>query len=184
MDMIIEICGRETAVSLIAEARERTFVISITSTEDEDVVFPANENVAAILRLRFNDLTEPFDEDGFPYGRPLPEQGDFEGLRAFVEALDGERLIVHCWEGASRSAAVATAIFEARGGVDTLKTHGRYAPNPRVYALACRELGIPLRGLNYTAVPDGTGAWRVERDRGVSARHWINQKQRERGRRA
>ncbi|MBQ8082055.1 MAG: hypothetical protein IJ240_09205 [Clostridia bacterium] len=157
--MIIEICGQKTAVSLVADARERTFVISITSTEDEGVAFPPNENVASILRLCFNDLTEPYDEDGFPYGRPLPEQGDFEGLKTFVDALDGERLIVHCWEGASRSAAVATAIFEARGGVDRLKTHGRYAPNPRVYALACRELGIPLRGLNYTAVPNDAGSW-------------------------
>ena len=159
--MIIEICGQQTAVSLVVDARERTSVISITSTEDEDVAFPANENVAAILRLRFNDLTEACDEEGFPYGRPLPEQRNFEGLKTFVDALVGERLIVHCWEGASRSAAVATAIFEARGGVDHLKIHGRYAPNPRVYALACRELGIPLRGLNYRAVPDGDGAWRM-----------------------
>lgn len=157
--MMIEICGQETAVSLVANARERFSVISITATEDGDVAFPANENAVAILRLCFNDLTEPYDEDGFPYGRPLPEQGDFEGLKTFVDALDGERLIVHCWEGASRSAAVATAIFEARGGVDRLKTHGRYAPNPRVYALACRELGIPLRGLNYTAVPNDAGSW-------------------------
>ena len=169
--MIIEICSQETAVSLVADARERTSVISITSTEDADVAFPANENVAAILRLRFNDLTEAYDEEGIPYGRPLPEQRDFEGLRAFVDALKGDRLIVHCWEGASRSAAVATAIFEARGGVDHLKTHGRYAPNPRVYVLACRELGIPQRGLNYQAVPDGDGAWNIESDLKVSKRY-------------
>lgn len=172
--MMIEICGQETAVSLVANARERFSVISITATEDGDVAFPANENAVAILRLRFNDLTEAYDEDGFPYGRPLPEQRDFEGLKTFVDVLVGERLIIHCWEGASRSAAVATAIFEARDGVDHLKTHGRYAPNPRVYALACRELGIPLRGLNYTAVPDGTGTWSIGRGRGVTARHWIN----------
>ena len=85
-------------------------------------------------------------------------------MKTFVDVLVGERLIIHCWEGASRSAAVATAIFEARGDVDHLKTHARYAryaPNPRVYALACRELGIPLRGLNYIAVPDGDGTTRV-----------------------
>ena len=169
--MIIEICGQETAVSLVTDARERTSVISITSTEDGDVAFPANENAAAILRLRFNDLTEAYDEEGFPYGRPLPEQRNFEGLKTFVDALVGERLIVHCWEGTSRSAAVATAIFEARGGVDHLKTHGRYAPNPRVYVLACRELGIPQRGLNYQAVPDGDDAWNIESDLKVSKRY-------------
>ena len=169
--MIIEICGQETAVSLVADARDRFSVISITATEDGDVAFPANENAVAILRLRFNDLTEAYDEDGFPYGRPIPEQRDFEGLKTFVDTLDGGRLFVHCWEGASRSAAVATAIFEARGGVDHMKTYGRYAPNPRVYALACRELGIPLRGLNYRAVPDGDGAWSIESDLIISKRH-------------
>ena len=117
--MIIEICGQETAVSLVADARERTSVISITSTEDGDVAFPANENVAAILRLRFNDLTEAYDEEGIPYGRPLPEQRDFEGLRAFVDALKGDRLIVHCWEGASRSAAVATATHIIAAAIET-----------------------------------------------------------------
>lgn len=157
--MIIEICGREMAMGLVEGAVDRTSVISIVSMDDPDVAFPANEYVTSILRLRFNDLTEACDDEGIPYGRPLPEQADFEGLKAFVDALDGEWLIVHCWEGASRSAAVATAIFEARGGVDRLKTHGRYAPNPRVYALACRELGIPLRGLNYTAVPNDAGSW-------------------------
>ena len=59
--MMIEICGQETAVSLVANARERFSVISITATEDGDVAFPANENAVAILRLRFNDLTEAYD---------------------------------------------------------------------------------------------------------------------------
>lgn len=161
--MMIEICSRETAMKLVEGAVERMSVISIVSTDEPNVVFPANENAASILRLRFNDLTEPYDEEGIPYGRPLPEPADFEGLRAFVGALDGERLIVHCWEGASRSAAVATAVFESRGGMDILKTHSRYAPNPRVYRLACRALGIPVRGLNYRALPEGDGLWRIER---------------------
>lgn len=155
--MIIEICGQDTAVSLVARAADRISVISITSTEDEDVPFAANENVVSILRLRFNDLTELYDEEGIPYGRPLPEQADFEGLRAFVCAPGCERLIVHCWEGASRSAAVATAVFESRGGMDILKTQSRYEPNSLVYRLACRELGIPVGGLNYRVVPDGGG---------------------------
>ena len=166
--MIIEICGREMAMGLVEGAMDRTSVISIVSMDDPDVAFPANEYVTSILRLRFNDLTEACDDEGIPYGRPLPEQADFEGLKAFVDALDGERLIVHCWEGVSRSAAVATAVFESRGGADLLKTHSRYAPNPRVYGLACRELGIPARKTDYRAVPDGCGAWRIEAGHAVS----------------
>ena len=161
--MIIEICGQAAAVRLVREARDSIALISITATEDHDVIFPENDRITAILRLRLNDLTEAYDDEGIPYGRPLPELTDFDGLKAFVSALDCDRLIVHCWEGASRSAAVATAVFDARGGSDTLKTHGAYAPNPRIYMLACREMGIPLRGVECHAIPDGNDAWTLER---------------------
>ena len=56
--MIIETCGQKTAVRLVAEVTERISVISITAAEEENVIFPGNENTAAFLRLRFNDLTE------------------------------------------------------------------------------------------------------------------------------
>lgn len=74
--MIIEVCGRDAALLRVAEAGARTAVISITSTDEPDVAFPANENVASILRLRFNDLTAACDDESIPYGRPLPEQAD------------------------------------------------------------------------------------------------------------
>ena len=160
--MTIEICGRDAAIERVANARERTEIISITSMDEADVAFPPSACVASILRLKFNDLTEAFDDEGMPYGRPLPQQRDFDGLRAFVDALDGERLIVHCWEGASRSAAVAAAVHAYRGGADALMTHARFAPNPRVYALACRELGVTPVCPDFIAIADGD-AWRLER---------------------
>ena len=163
--MIIEICSREAAVALAAEAREKTSIISIASTDEAAADFPENGNIDGILRLRFNDLVEEYDEEGVPYGRPLPQPADFAGLRAFAQRLRCRRLIVHCWEGASRSAAVAAAVFEFRGGADVLMTHGRFAPNPRVYALACRELGIAPGRPGYRAVPDGAGIIRLERAR-------------------
>ena len=64
------------------------------------------------------------------------------GFMAFVDALDCRRLIVHCWEGVSRSAAVALAVRAYRGGGDALSACGPLRPNPRVHALACRALGI------------------------------------------
>lgn len=140
--MIIEVCGRDAALLRAAEATAPTAVISITSTDEPEVAFPANQNVTSILRLRFNDLTAAYDDEGIPYGRPLPEPADFDGLRAFVDALDCQRLIVHCWEGVSRSAAVALAVRTYRGGGDALSACGPLRPNPRVHALACRALGI------------------------------------------
>lgn len=142
--MIIEVCGRAEAVERVAAAREAISVISITSTDEPAVAFPPNEHLLGVLRLRFNDLTSAWDEEGLPYGRPLPQMEDFDGLSSFVRGLQGQRLIVHCWEGVSRSAAVAMAIYEYRGRQDQLVTQERTSPNPRVYALARRALGMPF----------------------------------------
>ena len=92
--------------------------------------------------MKFNDLEKEYDEEGIPYGRPLPKSKDLNGLKEFVVQLRCDRLVVHCYEGTSRSAAVASAIWKFRGGSDTILTHQRFAPNRLVYILACKELGI------------------------------------------
>ena len=140
--MIIEVLGQKQAVEYAEYTRVRTSVISITSKGDADVVFRENPNIVSVLHLKFNDLTEKYDEEGIPYGRPLPQQEDFAGLKGFVTGLACEVLIVHCWEGRSRSAAVAKAVFEFRGRKDKLRMERDAYPNPRVYTLARRELGI------------------------------------------
>ena len=140
--MIIQVYNQKQAVEYAESAGSETSIISITSKEDMDVVFPANPNVVSVLHMKFNDLTDEYDEEGIPYGRPLPQPEDFAGLKAFVAGLACDTLIVHCWEGKSRSAAVATAIYEFRGRKDNLYIKQDALPNPRVYALARRELGI------------------------------------------
>lgn len=153
MRMILEICSQAKAKALAEETEVNTSIISITSMEEKDAVFSSNPHIASILRLKLNDLTKEYDEEGIPYGRPLPEQKDLAGLREFVTGLRCERLIVHCWEGTSRSAAVAAAIYEARCCVDSLRTFQRFSPNPLVYRFACRELGIRPGDLRYSLFP-------------------------------
>ena len=140
--MKIEVCSQKDALEFVKNARESFSVISITSTDEDDVIFPDNPMLDAILRLHFNDLTQEYDEEGIPYGRELPKQQDFDGLREFVQSLSSNALIVHCWEGNSRSAAVAAAIYEYRGKADDLSLQESAKPNRLVYSLACRELGI------------------------------------------
>lgn len=144
--MIIEICSQTRAIELVRDIRKKTAVISITSKDEPDVAFPENHYIVSILTLKFNDLAQEYDEEGIPYGRPLPKQEDFTGLKDFVDRIlpSCGSLLIHCWEGTSRSAAVAAAISEYRGGMDTVRIRQRYAPNPLVYTLACRELGICL----------------------------------------
>ena len=139
--MVIEICSQERAVEKAAEARENMAIISITSTDDPDVVFAENANAGPILHLKLNDLVQEYDEEGIPYGRPLPTPEDLSGLKEFVAGLACSRLLIHCWEGTSRSAALAEAIFEHRGRRDIILTHQAFEPNPLVAALARQALG-------------------------------------------
>ncbi len=138
--MIIQICSQKEAIALAEKAEVRTSIISITSKEGKDVVFSENPNIVSVLRLAFNDLAEEYDEEGIPYGRALPKQEDFAGLKGFVNHLRVECLIVHCWEGRSRSAAVAKAIYEYRGCRDEMHMEKENALNPLVCTLARREL--------------------------------------------
>ncbi len=138
--MKIEICSQAAAICQAEEATEKIAIISITSTGEPDVVFPDNPNIVSVLHLKFNDLTSEVDEEGIPYGRELPRQEDFAGLKEFVTDLSCERLIVHCWEGISRSAAVAKAVYEFLGSRGTLSSRRAFSPNQLVYAMVCREL--------------------------------------------
>jgi predicted protein tyrosine phosphatase len=140
--MKIEVCSQKKALELVTNAGESISVISITSKEEDDVTFPDNPMLVSILHLHFNDLTQEYDEEGIPYGRALPKPEDFAGLREFVQHLSCNTLIVHCWEGNSRSAAVGTAIYEYRHKTDDLRLQNSARPNRLVYALACRALGI------------------------------------------
>ena len=159
--MVIEICSQKIAQERAASLQEDTAIISIVSLDEKDVAFSDNDRIIDVLRLKFNDLKAECDEDGIPYGRPLPRSGDFNGLRSFVDNLHCERLLIHCWEGTSRSAAVAAAVYEYRGKKDTMFTHSRFSPNPLVYTLACSELGIRRGSLRYKAVPEEEGTWRL-----------------------
>ena len=138
--MRIQICSQVRALELAAGAKVKTSVISITSIGEENVSFPENGNLLSILHLKFNDLQSEYDEEGIPYGRPLPVQEDFSGLKAFVQELSCDFLIIHCWEGRSRSAAVAKAVYEFRKGRDDFRMPENSQPNPLVYTLALQAL--------------------------------------------
>ena len=142
--MIIQVLSQKEAIELAGRACPATSIISITSREAPDVSFPENADIVSVFPMKFNDLTREYDDEGIPYGRPLPQREDFAGLRAFVAGLTCDLLIVHCWEGRSRSAAVAAAIYEARGKKDELRVKPGSLPNPLVYELARRELGLSV----------------------------------------
>lgn len=153
--MIIEICSYERAAEAAFAHPADTAFISITSKDQKDAAFVHELPEGTVLSMHFNDLYEEYDEDGIPYGRPLPKQDDFKGLKEFIDSLQCAKLIIHCNEGISRSAAVSAAVYEYRGCRDTLLTHQRFAPNRLVYALACGELGMQRKDLRYEETISG-----------------------------
>ena len=80
--MIIEVCSQNSALEEVANipAGELVSVISIVSSDEKDVEFDCTENLCGILHLKFNDLEKEYDEEGIPYGRPLPKSKDLNGL--------------------------------------------------------------------------------------------------------
>ena len=142
--MLIEIYSKKRALEETAniQPEKSVSIISIVSSDEKDVEFDCKKGLSGVLHLKFNDLEKEYDEEGIPYGCPLPKSEDLDGLKEFVEQLGCDRLIIHCYEGTSRSAAIASAIWKFRGGSDTVLTHQRFAPNRLVYLLACKELGI------------------------------------------
>ena len=138
--MVIEVCSREKAIELTRQASVKTSIISIVSREETDVMFPENPNILSVLRMKFNDLAEEYDAEGIPYGRPLPQLEDFRELKSFVLNMQCDLLIIHCYEGRSRSAAIAKAIYEFRHESDEFRIQVGISPNPLVYALACHVL--------------------------------------------
>lgn len=99
--MIIEVCSQNRALEEVTNIQtgELVSVISIVSSDEKDVEFDCKENLCGVLHLKFNDLEKEYDEEGIPYGRPLPKSKDLNGLKEFVVQLSCDRLVVHCYVG-------------------------------------------------------------------------------------
>ena len=119
-----------------------TAIISIVGLNDKYVIFADNPNIKAIFRMKFNDLD--LGEGRFTEFQEAVEE-DFEGLKEFVDSLHDlnvEQLIIHCYGGISRSAAVGAAVNEYLGLNENIWNNKIFFPNLHVYKLACNELGM------------------------------------------
>ena len=87
--MIIEVCSQNRALKEVTNIQtgELVSVISIVSSDEKDVKFDCKENLCGVLHLKFNDLEKEYDEEGIPYGRPLPKSKDLNGLKELVYIL-------------------------------------------------------------------------------------------------
>lgn len=132
--MKIKVMSRNMAILYSENLKIPTIIISITSKDEENVIFAENENIIDICRLSFNDL----DRDIEKYKAPI--LSDFDGLKEFIDKYPNIDILVHCGAGVSRSPAVAMAIGDYLK-IDTgINMSKNYDPNRLVYRLALYSL--------------------------------------------
>jgi predicted protein tyrosine phosphatase len=121
-----------------------THVLSITAPEDPEPPVFAAFGPHQRLALRFHDIIEPTRD------RLAPNREDVARLLAFGRGLRaGDRLLVHCHAGVSRSTAAATLIlaqadpdWPAREVLEAVvKLRPRAWPNLRMLELGDQLLG-------------------------------------------
>ena len=132
--MKILVMSEMAAVEYVKNTKEYISIISITSTLEDDVIFEHNRTVKGIFRMKFNDVLST--DDGFD----APKQSDFNGLKKFIDNLNCNILVIHCFAGVSRSSAVAAAVMDYLKIEHDLFNNNEYEPNTLVYKLAKKEL--------------------------------------------
>ncbi len=135
--MIFDIMSERDAISFSHEVDILPCVIiSICNPDDDDIVFADNPQIKAVLHLRFYDSIEEL------YGSI--KMSDAERIVAFVNEWKDkiEEIVIHCYEGVSRSAGVCAALMKHLNGDDSEiwsdKIH--YRPNTRCYEFVLKAL--------------------------------------------
>ena len=94
------------AIETVKHLNVSTSIISITCPLDDFVEFEKNSFLRDVFRMQFNDIEVCFKDFD------IPKQNDFDGLKDFIDNLNCELLIIHCYAGVSRSAGVAGAVCQ------------------------------------------------------------------------
>ncbi len=129
--MIFDVMSKKEAISF----SENTdilpcIIISITNPGDEDICFFPNEEIKAILHIKFSDIV-----DDLPLAIQISQA---EEIVQFVDYWKNniQHIVVHCEEGRSRSAGVCAALmFYLNGNNAEILKNKHYFPNQRCYEL-------------------------------------------------
>lgn len=113
---------------------EKIALISIQDYDTKDMPFSYKVGgpLKAVLQLNYADIdTASTDSD-----KKLFSDTDAESIKRFINSIkdfDIEKLIIHCYMGQSRSAAVAGALSFIYNGDDSKFFKEPYCPNRHVY---------------------------------------------------
>lgn len=152
--MKITVMSRQEAIAYSYKKDvDKYIIISICCPDDTGPIFYTPSKLKdikrkAILRLWFNDINRPYENRE-------PKQGDFIGLKAFIDTYkdgtDVKEIIIHCTSGISRSSAIAAAICQYLDldEFNIIWNNPNFVPNSLVYKLALKELGLQWDETQY-----------------------------------
>ena len=125
-------------------------MISIREEEPGRAAFQyiPNGNLKYVLNIYFSDTEVP------THGCRLMSDADAVRIKEFVERLVKKNqinfLIIHCYAGISRSAAVAAALEKVYNSDDSKYFSGdRYVPNPYIYKTMLNAYGLKNNGSSF-----------------------------------
>ncbi|MBT4819630.1 MAG: hypothetical protein HON70_28225 [Lentisphaerae bacterium] len=142
--MPVTIMSQAKAFAL-AENYKHCDIVSIMDSRWEKELPPgavALDTYQSVLRLYFDDVEEP--APGF--GMRAPTRADVQCAVDWGRGKDLDRLVVHCFQGISRSAALAVVITCSQGvpprdSFDMLISPRLHAPNRLILSLGRQILG-------------------------------------------
>lgn len=106
-----------------------TIILSIDDPGKREIDFGERPDLWGVLSVRFIDDDRP--------GEYTMSTDDAETILDFVESYIGQyvQIIVHCYEGKSRSAGVAAALQELLFGKNDILDDWHYHPNMLCYQM-------------------------------------------------
>lgn len=126
---------------------EKIALISIQDYDVKDMPFSYKVGgpLKAVLQLNFDDI----DLISPGPAKKLFSDTEAESIKNFIDSIkdsDIEKLIIHCYMGQSRSAAVAAALSFIYDGDDSKFFDEPYCPNQHVYRKILEAYGLNNNG--------------------------------------
>lgn len=119
------------------------------------VQFIPGGNLKDALNIHFSDI-ETDAKTRYPEVKLMTEE-DARKIKEFVEGLirknEIDKLLIHCYAGASRSPAVAAAIARVYNG-DDREYFKKYTPNMHVYKMILKTYGYENDGSAFSNAND------------------------------
>lgn len=125
---------------------EKYAIVSIQEAPYEDmaITYKEGKNCKGVLNLWFSDISRIEDQKMDESIKLMTEEDAFR-IKDFIDSIwdmELDRLIIHCYGGVSRSAAVAAAISKIKMNDDSEYFNGNYIPNMFVYNKVLEAYGF------------------------------------------